>query len=482
MNEPAAASFRDPAGCCFLLKDRVLRFLDASATETCEAFLRTPTAQRFVASRQLVSSRRLSDTEIVSASAATAVGQLDGTRSPPAAVYEHERIPFPSYACEWPPEMLWEAGRLTLELARTALADGFSLKDATPYNILFRGSEPVFIDLPSFEPRVPGDPVWRPYAQFVRTFLLPLLANRNWGLRLADIFITHRDGLEPAEVYRLCGVLERFQPRMLSLVSMPTWLSGKARTRGRELYRQRTLSNPEKARFVLESLLRQLERGLESVKPASVNYSTWSEYMHSHSYSGSAFAAKEQFVREVLNEFKPARVLDAGANTGHFSALAAQNGAEVVALDLDPTCVGGIWRRAREQRLNILPLVVDISRPSPALGWRNRECPSFLERATGSFDGVLMLALLHHLLVTERIPLAEVLKLAAELTRSLLVIEFVAPEDEMFQELVRGREHLHAGLNEQEFEQACARHFNIVRSLALPGTKRKLYALRRRDG
>jgi SAM-dependent methyltransferase len=202
--------------------------------------------------------------------------------------------------------------------------------------------------------------------------------------------------------------------------------------------------------------------------------------MAEHSYDDPAFAAKEKFVTEALAEFKPGRVLDAGANTGHFSVLAAQTGAAVVAIDLDPVCIGEIWRREREKKSNILPLVVNLARPTPALGWHNRESLSFLDRAAGAFDGVLMLALLHHLLVTERIPLGAILELAVELTTNLLVIEFVAPQDAMFQRLTRGRGHLHAALDEKAFEQACAAHFEIVRSLALPGTQRTMYCLKKR--
>ena len=378
--------------------------------------------------------------------------------------------------------MLWEAGRLTLELAQASLADGYGLKDATPYNVLFRGNQAVFIDVPSFEPRVVGDPVWQAYGQFVRTFLLPLLVNRHWGVPLADIFRTRRDGLEPHEVYRLCRPLERFRPLVFSLVSMPTWLSGKARARGEQLYQTRTLPNAEKARFIFESLLRQLQRSLAAVKPLGRKSSAWTEYMAANSYSHSAFAAKERFVDEVLAEFKPKQVLDVGANTGHFSERAAKAGARVLAIDLDPACVGAIWQQARAQGLDILPLVIDLSRPSPALGWRYRECASFLARAAGAFDCVLMLAVIHHLLVSERIPLAEILSLASELTTSLLLVEFVGAEDEMFRELTRGREKLHGTLTEQTFEAACAEHFEIVRVLPLAGTQRRLYALRKKGG
>ena len=378
--------------------------------------------------------------------------------------------------------MLCEAGRLTLELARAARAGGFGLKDATPHNILFRGSEPVFIDALSFERRQPGDPIWLPEAQFVRTFLLPLLVNRRRGLPLAEIYTTRRDGLEPEEVYRWCGPLEKFKPRVLSLVSIPTWLSRRTSPDDQKLYQPHLLADPEKAQFILETLFNRLAAALRAFEPAAQKNSVWSDYMSTHSYDDPAFAAKEQFVKEALDEFKPARVLDAGANTGHFSALAARAGAEVVAVDLDEACVGAIWRRARGQKLNVLPLVVNLARPSPALGWRNAECPSFLARATGAFDGVLMLALIHHLLVTERIPLEEILRLAHELTRSLLVVELVEPQDAMFRRLTRGRDSLHATLDAKMFEQTCEPYFEIVRSLALPGTRRHMYCLKRKRG
>ncbi len=158
-------------------------------------------------------------------------------------------------------------------------------------------------------------------------FFCRLLANRRWGVSLADIFTTRRDGLEPEDVYRWCGPLEKFKPRMLSLVSIPTWLSRKANPDDRKIYQPQLLANTEKAQFILESLFNRLDRALRSLEPAVRKESTWSDYMATHSYDDPAFAAKEKFVREALDEFKPARVLDAGANTGHFSALAAQAGA-----------------------------------------------------------------------------------------------------------------------------------------------------------
>jgi len=173
-------------------------------------------------------------------------------------------------------------------------------------------------------------------------------------------------------------------------------------------------------------------------------------------------------------------VLDVGCNTGHFSFIAARAGASVVAIDSDPVVTGQVWRDARAERLDVLPLILNLARPSPAMGWRNAECPSFLDRARGAFDAVLMLAVLHHMLVTERVPLPDILNLAAELTKDLLVIEWIEPEDSMFRRLTRGREELHKNLNTAYFERVCGERFDIVRCMRIPGGARSLYALRKK--
>jgi SAM-dependent methyltransferase len=182
-----------------------------------------------------------------------------------------------------------------------------------------------------------------------------------------------------------------------------------------------------------------------------------------------------------MGAFRPRRVLDVGCNNGFFSSIAARAGAGVVAIDSDPVVVGNTWRQARAESLDILPLVVNLTRPTPAVGWRNSECPSFLDRARGAFDAVMMLAVLHHILVTERIPLAEVVDLAAELTTDLLVIEFIAPQDSMFKRLTRGRDHLYADLSVAGFEGAFRERFDILRVAHVDDTFRWLYLLRKRS-
>ncbi len=196
-------------------------------------------------------------------------------------------------------------------------------------------------------------------------------------------------------------------------------------------------------------------------------------------YTKDQFSAKQLFVEGILREFRPGTVLDVGCNTGFFSFLTAKNGARVVAIDSDPVVLGDVWRTAQRERLDVLPLVVDLSRPTPAIGWRNQECPGFLERARGAFDAVLMLAVIHHMIVSERIPLQEIVDLTADLTRDIAVVEFIAPEDMMFRRLTRGREELFAGLTKEMFEKTWRRHFEIVRSQQIEDTNRCLYLLRK---
>ena len=260
--QPITASFRDPAGSLFRYQGRVLRVVNAIGAADLEAFLASPSGQKLMAAGTVVPTRALDAAECRELLADPSVRELYDARGG-QMILEHERVDFPSFPYEWNAEMLHAAGLLTLDLAQALLADGLGLKDGTPYNILFRGPAPVFIDVLSFERRQPGDATWLPYAQFVRTFLLPLLANQAYGLGLDQILTTRRDGLEPEEVYRWSKPSQRLRPPFFSLVSMPTWLGGKHKQDDTSIYQKKLLSDPEKARFILDHMLNGLRRTLQ---------------------------------------------------------------------------------------------------------------------------------------------------------------------------------------------------------------------------
>jgi SAM-dependent methyltransferase len=456
-------------------KHRILRFVNAQGQRDLTAFLNSRVGQNLAESRLIVNTEPLDDLEglaFLSSHQSHIAHPISG-----GSFFEHERIPFLSYPFEWPAEMLHAAGMLTLDIAEKCLGEGLGLKDATPYNVLFRAAEPVFVDLLSFEKRSSGDPIWLAYGQFTRNFTLPLLLNRHLGVPLAQIFGIRRDGIEPIEAYRLLGPIRRLLPPFLSLVTLPTWLNA---FEGEELYRPRTYDDPDRAKFVAGFTLKSLRRKLRRLAPRQ-SESQWSTYMGTNcSYSEEQFAAKTRFVEASLEQCAASTLLDVGCNSGFFSIMAARKGARVVAIDSDPMVVGHLWNETSALKLDILPLVADISRPSPGLGWRNRECPPLLERLRASFDTVLMLALVHHLLVTERIPLPEVVDLASELCTRHAIIEYVGPGDPMFRRLTRGRDRLHQSLNQPAFEQAWMSRFDIVNSCQLPASSRVLYLLGRK--
>ena len=473
-------SLRDPGGQTCLVDNRVLRVVNKKGLNDLAGFLCSSSSAWFVKSKQLVNRSFLSATateEVLKyAEVRSIYSNLEG-----ASIVEHERIPFPSFPYEWPPEMLYAAATLTLDFAETLTDEGLGLKDASPYNVLFRGSKPVFVDLLSFERRDPRDPTWLPLAQFVRTFLLPLLINKHFGIGLSQLLTSHRDGVEPEEVFRLLSPIQKLRSPFLSLVSMPVWLTPKRTNDLRRIYRKRALSDKAKARFVFRRVLKNARRNLESVAPSVGRRSSWSNYTKENNYSLNYFSMKQGFIREVMDEYYPRNVLDIGCNTGQFSIIAARSGAGVVAIDYDSVVVGEVWRQAKTEDLDILPLVVNLTRPSPSIGWCNRECSSFLDRACGQFDAVLLLGVLHHLLVSEQIPLPQIFDLAAELTTDLLAIEFVAPDDPMFRRLVRGRDDLFQRLTREVFEDACGKRFKIVRRQKLDQTSRWLYLMKKRE-
>ncbi|WP_052263265.1 methyltransferase domain-containing protein [Geobacter pickeringii] len=475
-------SFRDPAGRLHFIGPHLIRQIRAEAAPVYRSLLQGEVLRGLIASGDLIG------TEILDGGHTVLAHHCRRQEcEPPLAAKEdlfltHEVIPFPSFPSEWPAEMLKAAASLTLDLAERGLAQGVGLKDASPYNVLFRGPRPVFVDLLSFEPRHPCDPIWLPQAQFLRTFTLPLLAHARLGLPLDSIFLCRRDGLEPMELYRMLGPLRRILPPFLGTVTLPVWLSGRAEAKGSAIYRPRRMGSAEQARFVLGSLFRRLRRDIDRIPTASVKGSAWNDYCRSCCYDESSFAAKSAFVEEFLREARPARVLDVGCNTGHFSRLAAEAGAEVVAIDRDPTVVGALWREARQNGRDILPLVVDFARPTPALGWDYAETPSFLERSRGGFDALLMLALIHHLLVTDRIPLPKLFSLAAQVTRRYLVAEYVPPDDPQFLRIARGHEALHRHLTPEVFEEAAAAHFRILKQTGIGNHGRILYLMEKHNG
>jgi len=438
------ATFRDPAGSLSFEGDQVIRRIDASARAAVLDLLDSP----FCVSLQ----QR---------------GDLIGAEvedSKPHLCLRHPRIPIPTYPWEWTPSQWLAAAELTLNLCEQALADGWILKDATPLNVLFTGTRPIFVDILSFERRDKHSSIWLAYGQYVRTFLLPLLMNRmlSWPLALS---LFKRDGYEPADCYAALGWGNRLGRDAFWPITLPTLLDRRKQAERQAKKRPARTADPDLTAHVLRRTLNDLRKRTRRALAKSTS-SEWSDYTGTLThYTAEQSRQKLDWVRRAIETSQPAhtpfRVLDIGANTGEFSALAAGMGAEVVALERDMASADRLHRMAQQRSLSIQTIHADIARPTPAVGWENSESVALLPRLQGQFDLVLMLAVIHHIVLMEQIPLPAILALCHRLTRGRLVIEWVPVEDPMFQSLVRGRDALYGSLHEDDLLAACAGRFDV---------------------
>jgi 2-polyprenyl-3-methyl-5-hydroxy-6-metoxy-1,4-benzoquinol methylase len=269
------------------------------------------------------------------------------------------------------------------------------------------------------------------------------------------------------------SLAQRLSPDAFWPITLPAWLE---RRQGAGAQKPARLLEPETATHVLKGRLESLRKRTRRAM-SKVTRSEWSEYQTTLThYTPEESAAKAAWVRAALEELQPKRVLDVGANTGEFSTMAADAGAAVVALERDAAAADRLYRMSRDKGLNILTLHADLARPSPAAGWENAEQSALLSRLEGQFEMVMLLAVIHHLILMEQIPVEKILALCARLTRKHLIVEWVPVTDPMYQSLMRGRDELYGALSEADLLTAAAAYFHVVRQETL-GNGRILFLM-----
>jgi hypothetical protein len=383
-----------------------------------------------------------------------------------AGVLRHERVPFVSYPYEWPFSMLKDAALLQLELNRRALRADLALKDASPYNVQWRGTRPVFIDVGSFERLRPDEP-WAGYRQFCMLFLYPLMLQAYKDLPFHAALRGSLDGIAPHDARALLAG-ERFRKGVLSNVLLHARLESRyAGAEGREVKREMKRAGFGKELLAanfgkLEKLVRRLEW-----KPGET---AWTGYGEDNSYDEASASAKAEFVRETAARRHSRLAWDVGCNDGRYARIAAESADLVVAFDADHATVDALYRRLRdERREDIVPLVMSVTDPSPDLGWRGRERASFERRGTPEL--ALCLAVVHHVCITGNVPVRELLDWLRSLDTTL-VIEFPDRADPMVQRLLSGkRDGSNPDYEKAAFERALEERFAIERSTPVSETR-----------
>ena len=387
------------------------------------------------------------------------------------AVIRPEPVEFISYPYEWSFGELQDAALLTLQAQEIASAAGFTLRDATAYNVQFHHGEPVLIDTLSFERAQPDAP-WSAYRQFCEHFLAPLALMAHRDVRCGLMLREHIDGIPLDLAAALLPGRTRFNLGLGSHVHAHARAQTRyadAGTAAADKANSRKLS-PLKQAALLDSLKRTVS-GLRW-EPAGTE---WADYAEHTSYGDDAAGRKDALVESFLSAAGGEVVWDMGANTGRFSRIAAKLGRRVVSWDIDPAATERHYQLIRRDgTTSTLPLIVDLANPSPALGWAHTERRSLVERADA--DVVLALALIHHLSIARNLPLDRVADFFADLGAGL-IIEFVPKGDPMVDKLLATREDIFPDYTLDGFRAAFSRRFVIEDEAPIEGVTRVLFRM-----
>ena len=456
--EVNAGSFRDRDGRVYHYRDRVFRGLSEAALGSFRQLQEKPFYIKLSESGKVIGTREITEQE----------NPLpDAVKSQWAGFLEHDPVPVISYPYEWTFSMLKAAASLQLHLVERAVSNGFSLKDATPYNIQFVNKKAVFIDIPSFEPLREGEP-WAGYRQFCEMFLFPMYLQVYKGCNFQSFMRASIDGVDVQTASALFGFRDRFRKGVMSHV----WLQSKLDRRygGSS---ENVRSSLKSAGFNRELILANVRKMQKLVKKLEweATGSEWGDYTEFHNYSDDDHVRKEYFIRDSIRAEKPDTVWDIGCNTGQFSRIAAALCSQVVSTDIDHVAVERLFLDKNTPD-NILPLVQNVADPSPNWGWRNRERSDLQSRSKP--DLVLCLALIHHVVITANIPLEEFIDWLAGLTDKL-VIEYVSRKDDKVKTLLRNKEDKYQDYSRDSLEASLKRHFNISRQQEVNNGDRILY-------
>jgi ribosomal protein L11 methylase PrmA len=448
-------SFRDPSGFVYTRDATLYRQVNTVFGKQFEAFMTSGLYDELTRERLLVPHVQ--------------VGIELSATADAYAVLRPDRISFISYPYEWCFGQLQDAALLTLEIQERALSKGFTLRDSSAYNVQFQGGRPVFIDTLSFEPLEEGR-AWAAYKQFCEHFLLPLTLMSTRDIRCGTMLRTYVDGIPLDLGSRLLPGRSWASLSSVLHIHLHAWAQGR--------YAGAAVSSAAKGKSMSRGSLARLVQNLKSAvrslswKPSGTE---WADYTSDNNYSDEAARSKRGLVVNHLTGAGVRTVWDLGANTGEYSRAAREVASQVISFDVDPAAVERNYRRVRAQsEIGILPLLLDLTNPSPSQGWAGRERLSLAER--GPADALLALALVHHLAIGHNLPLDRIAQYLSRLGR-LLIIEFVPKSDSQVKRLLLSRPDIFPHYTKEGFEAAFSREYEIKAVSRIADSERWLYSM-----
>jgi hypothetical protein len=451
-----ASSFRDPSGFVFWQDRTPYRQVNDTYADNYDCLTKSGLYENLTDSGLLI---RHEEVEILPPNPKKAF-----------KVIRPDLVPFVSYPYEWCFSQLKDAALALLKIQQIALDFGMSLKDCSSYNMQFVSGKPVLIDTLSFEKYREGYP-WIAYRQFCQHFLAPLALMSYKDIRLNQILKIYIDGVPLDLASSLLPLRTQFKISLLSHIHLH------AKSQKHYAGRTEETRSYKMGRLGFRGIIENLEAATKHLDwhPRGTE---WADYYDDNNYSSEAFAQKKEIVARFLDRIKPGSVWDLGANNGAFSRIAGDKGIQTVSIDFDPAAVEKNyigWVRGRDG--NILPLLIDLTNPSPGIGWENRERMSLAER--GPADAVMALALLHHLAISSNLPLSRIASFFSRICK-WLIIEFVPKSDSQVRRLLATREDIFSEYTQPAFEKEFGKYFALEGSVSMNGSERTLYLMEKR--
>ena len=450
------SSFRDPSGFLFCRNGSIYRQVNATYRENYDHLVNSGLYKTLVGAKLLIPHDEI-DIEPI---------QSDRTYK----IIKPELIQFISYPYEWCFSQLKDAALTTLKIQRIAVDFGMSLKDCSAYNIQFRKGKSIFIDTLSFEKYREGQP-WVAYRQFCQHFLAPLALMAYRDVRLNQLLRTYMDGI-PLD---LASSLLPF--RTYSRFSLLSHIHLHAKSQ--KHFADKTVggNGHRIGRLGFLGLIDNLESAVVGLKWQPIG-TQWTDYYKDTNYSIDALQHKKQILTEFVDVINPQNVWDLGANVGMFSRIASDKGIQTISFDIDHGAVERDYLECvAKGETNILPLLVDLTNPSPGIGWENRERMSLVER--GPADTVLALALVHHLAISNNVPLVKIADFLSNICSNSLIIEFVPKTDSQVRRLLATREDIFPDYTQRAFETEFRKYFTVQSSMRIRDSERTLYLMQR---
>ena len=457
-NRKLPSSFRDPSGFLFFRDGFIYRQVNSTYKEDYDHLINSGLYETLVDAELLIPHE-----------------EVDSEAAEPDKAYKiikPEPIPFVSYPYEWCFSQLKDAALTTLKIQKGSLDFGMSLKDCSAYNMQFRKGKPVFIDTLSFEKYHEGQP-WVAYRQFCQHFLAPLALMSYTDIRLNQLFRVYIDGVPLDLASSLLPFRTRFIFSLLSHIHL--------HAKSQEHFADKTvnISGHKMSRLSFLGLIDNLESAIKKLKWRAQGTEWVDYYYEDTNYSSDALQHKKQIVAEFLDKINPKSVWDLGANVGMFSRIASDKGIQTISFDIDPAAVERNYLECvKKGETNILPLLLDLTNPSPSIGWENQERMSLLDR--GPADTVFALALIHHLAISNNLPLNKIADFLNRVCKSL-IIEFVPKSDSQVQRLLSTREDVFPDYTQRVFESEFRKYFKMQNSVKIRDSERILYLMERRQ-